>query len=250
MKLLRCHIENFGKLSNLTLDFSDEIHVIHEENAWGKSTLAAFLKAMLYGLDAKKSAGAIDKERNLYRPWQGGVYGGELDFEAGGREYRISRTFGRTEKTDEFHLYDLRTNLESSDFSKEIGLELFGLDSFSFKRSVYIAQNDCACETSDQINAKLGNLVDNTDDINNFESACQHLKEVLNQLTPDRVTGSIKKRKNYIMQLTQEIYAYESAESALNEVCQKELEAEARIEELLVIRKNYADALVTASEES
>ena len=168
MKLLACHIDNFGKLCDVTLQFTDGLNVINEANAWGKSTLAAFLKAMFYGLDAKKATGAFDKERVMYRPWQGGAFGGEVDFEINGKRYRISRTFGRTEKADEFHLYDLRTNLESFDYTEQIGAELFELDSTSFKRSIYIAQNDCVSEASDGIHAKLSNLVENTDDINNF----------------------------------------------------------------------------------
>jgi len=129
MKLLACHIDNFGKLSDVTLQFTDGLNVINEANAWGKSTLAAFLKAMFYGLDAKKTAGAFEKERIMYRPWQGGAFGGEVDFEINGKKYRISRSFGRTDKADEFHVYDLRTNIESLDFSEDIGAEIFGLDS-------------------------------------------------------------------------------------------------------------------------
>ena len=208
MKLLRCHIENFGKLSNLSMDFADGINVINESNAWGKSTLAAFLKVMFYGLDAKKEAGAFEKERVLYRPWQGGTFGGELDFEMNGKRFRISRSFGRTEKADEFHLYDLATNLECLDYSEQIGAEVFDLDSASFKRTIFIAQNDCVGGVSDRINAKLGNLAENTDDINNFDSASRHLRDILNQLTPDRVTGSIKKRKNFIAQLVQELRGF------------------------------------------
>lgn len=250
MKLLACHIENFGKLSNLSMNFTDGINVINESNAWGKSTLAAFFKAMFYGFEAKKETGAFDKERVLYRPWQGGAFGGELDFEVDGKKYRISRTFGRTEKTDEFHLYDLSTNLESFDYSENIGSELFDLDSASFKRSIFIAQNDCVGGVSDRINAKLGNLAENTDDINNFDSASRHLKEILNQLTPDRVTGSIKKRKNYITQLTQELRAFESAQEGLDGIKRKEQLVSSQIEELMGIRQNYAAALVVASEES
>lgn len=250
MKLLACHIDNFGKLSDVTLQFSNGLNVINEANAWGKSTLAAFLKAMFYGLDAKKSAGAFEKERVMYRPWQGGAFGGEVDFEIDGKKYRVSRTFGRTEKADEFHLYDLRTNLESFDFSENIGNEIFELDSVSFKRSIYIAQNDCASEASDGINAKLGNLAENTDDINNFESANRQLKEILNQLTPDRVTGSIKKRKNYITQLTQELRGFEAAQDGLEGILRKEQQVSQQIQELLMIRKNYAETLVTASEDS
>lgn len=250
MKLLACHIDNFGKLSDVTLQFSDGLNVINQANAWGKSTLAAFLKAMFYGLDSKKATGAFDKERNMYRPWQGGAFGGEVDFEINGKRYRISRTFGRTEKADEFHLYDLRTNLESFDYSEQIGAELFELDSVSFKRSIYIAQNDCISEVSDGIHAKLSNLVENTDDINNFESANQKLKDMLNQLTPERVTGSIKKRKGYITQLTQELRSFEAAQTGYEGIARKEKQVSKQIEELLVTRQGYADALVTASEDS
>lgn len=250
MKLLACHIENFGKLCDVTLQFKDGLNVINEANAWGKSTLAAFLKAMFYGLDAKKNAGAYEKERVMYRPWQGGAFGGELDFEVDGKQYRISRTFGRTEKTDEFHLYDLKTNLESTDYSANIGAEIFELDSASFKRSIYIAQNDCKSEASDGINAKLGNLAENTDDINNFESANQQLKDILNQLTPDRVTGSIKKRRNYITQLVQELRAFDAAQTGAEGIAKKEQQVSQQIQEVISVRKNYVDALVVAGEDS
>lgn len=250
MKLIACHIENFGKLSDLSVEFADGINVINESNAWGKSTLAAFLKVMFYGLDAKKDPKAFDKERNIYRPWQGGSFGGEVDFEVDGRCYRISRSFGRTEKNDEFHLYDLNTNLESEDYSGEIGLELFELDSASFKRSIYIAQNDCASATSDSINAKLGNLAENTDDINNFEAASSRMKAMLLALTPDRVTGSIKKRKGQITHLEQEIRSFESAQTGLDGVKAMELRVQEQVDEMQNIRKDYAAALVIASEDA
>ena len=42
MKLISCTIENFGKLNNVTYDFSGECNTICEDNGWGKSTLASF----------------------------------------------------------------------------------------------------------------------------------------------------------------------------------------------------------------
>lgn len=82
----------------------------------GKKYTGRFLRVMFYGFDSKRESGLFDKERVVFRPWQGGTYGGELDFSYQGKEYRISRTFGKTEKTDVFHLYDLSTNLECHDF--------------------------------------------------------------------------------------------------------------------------------------
>jgi uncharacterized protein YhaN len=250
LKLLSCHIENFGKIQNLSVDFSDGMHVINEPNAWGKSTLAAFIKVMFYGFDQKKEAGTFDKERTVYRPWQGGTYGGELEFEAGGQTYRISRTFGKSEKQDEFHLYDCVTNLECNDFSEDIGEELFDLDAASFKRSIYIMQNDCGSRTTDAINAKLGNLVENTNDINNYESAQEYLKDLANKLSPNRATGSIKKRRNQIAAVEQELHSYEAADQAITELGQKQQLALFNKESLMRQRESYAEQLKEASEES
>lgn len=250
MKLISCHIENFGKLSDVTIDFEDGFNLFHEPNAWGKSTLAAFLRVMFYGFDSKRESGSFDKERVVYRPWQGGTFGGELDFSYQDRGYRISRTFGRTEKTDSFHLYDLNTKLESHDFSSDIGMEIFGLDSASFKRSAFIAQNDCECGSTDAINAKLGNLVENTNDINNFETAQKRIHDRMNKLSPDRATGSIRKRKNTITLLTEELRSYDAAETAAKEISEKLSEKQKQRAELSEIRSQYAKALQLASEES
>ena len=111
MKLRSCHIDNFGKLSDLHLEFQDGVNLFHEPNAWGKSTLAAFLRVMFYGFDSKRESGLFDKERVVFRPWQGGTYGGELDFSYQGKEYRISRTFGKTEKTDVFQTVHWRNTV-------------------------------------------------------------------------------------------------------------------------------------------
>ena len=49
MKLIRCHIENFGVLSDFDFAFDDGLTIICQGNGFGKSTFAAFIKAMFYG---------------------------------------------------------------------------------------------------------------------------------------------------------------------------------------------------------
>ena len=46
MKLIRCHIENFGVLSDFDFVFDDGLTTICQGNGFGKSTFAAFIKAM------------------------------------------------------------------------------------------------------------------------------------------------------------------------------------------------------------
>ena len=96
MKLIRCKVENFGVLSDFSYQFDDGLTVIHEPNGSGKSTLAAFIKAMFYGLPSKGPRNVIENERKRYEPWQGGNYGGFLEFEYHGIVYRVTRKFGQT----------------------------------------------------------------------------------------------------------------------------------------------------------
>lgn len=202
MRLISCHIENFGKLHDYTIHFSDGANILCEENGWGKSTLAAFIRAMFYGLEGERKRSIEENERKRYSPWQGGVFGGQLTFEVGGKQYTITRTF---HEQDEFELRDAKTNVISNDYSSRIGEELFKVNRESFMRTVFIAQSDCETAVTDDVNAKIGNLTENSNDLNSFEAANARLKEILNSLTPSRKTGSIAQRKNEITELERKV---------------------------------------------
>lgn len=185
MKLLNLHIENFGTLRDYRLEFSKGMQVLHQENGWGKSTLAVFIKAMFYGLPATSKRSLDENERKKYTPWQGGVYGGSLEFESAKGRFRIERVFADKEKDDSFALYDLATKRPSTVYSENIGSELFGIDAGGFERSVYLSQRALDSKGGNaEISARLGNLLDDVDDIGSFEVA----KEILE-----------KRRRHYVM---------------------------------------------------
>ena len=217
MRLISCTIENFGKLNNVTYDFTNDCNTICEDNGWGKSTLASFIRVMFFGFKNETKKKLVDKERNRLMPWQKGVYGGEIVFEANGIVYSLRRTFGKKQADDEFQLRRKDTNMECDDFSSEIGEELFKIDAQSFERTVFIGQSDCVTATTDSINAKIGNLADNTDDINNFETAVGRLTAELNNITSTRATGSISKRKSEITQLQAQINNYCEIDKTIDE---------------------------------
>ena len=191
MKLISLYIENFGGLHQYSLDFSEGLTVIQEANGFGKTTLAEFIRAMFYGFPRK--AKTLDKNRRQkYTPWQGGKFGGNLTFEVEGKAYRMERTFGVTPKGDHFQLIDLSTNKKSDRFSEEIGLEIFGLDADSFERSTYLPQiREKVNLTTDSIRAKLGDLVEDTGDVGNFEKAITALKNKRSSFIPYRGNGGI-----------------------------------------------------------
>ena len=205
MKLIKCHIENFGKLSDFTYDFTEGCNTVCEDNGWGKSTLAAFLRVMLFGFRNEGKRDPLENERKRYSPWQKGIYGGELQFENEGKQYSVRRIFGSKSAEDEFQLTDPETHLPSKDFTENLGEELFRIDAGSFERTVFISQNDCETFVTDSINAKIGNLAENTDDINNFETADKRLNDLLNSMSPTRKTGSIRQSKDRITELKTQI---------------------------------------------
>ena len=63
MKLLRLEIESFGKLQGFSLDLDQGLNVICESNGFGKTTLAMFIKAMLYGLPSSTKRDMDKNER-------------------------------------------------------------------------------------------------------------------------------------------------------------------------------------------
>lgn len=136
MRLIRCNIMNFGTLCDFHYDFSEGINRIVRGNGFGKSTLAAFIRIMLYGFEGEGKRDSLSRERKFYEPWQGGNYGGDIEFSVGEKCYRVTRTFGKKADSDTFELRDMRTNLVVGDYSERLGIELFDMDSDTFRRTV------------------------------------------------------------------------------------------------------------------
>ena len=208
MKLISCYIENFGKLKDQEIFFDSGQSVIYEENGWGKSTLAAFIKVMFFGFDHEGKHDETVNERRRYLPWGNGVYGGRLVFETGGREYRLERTFGEKRAgSDTCALYDHGTN-HRYNISEEqapggnLGEALFGIDSRSFQRTVMIRQLDSsAAAATAEIGAKIGRVSNEVADMGSYETVRANLEKERNRLTPKRKTGQISKLKQEAAEL-------------------------------------------------
>ncbi len=172
MRILRLHVENFGTLKDLSLDFERGMNVLYHQNGWGKSTLAVFIKAMLYGLPASSKRSLDENERKKYTPWQGGAYGGSLEIETAKGAFRVERFFGAKESGDSFALFDLSSNRPSAVYTASLGEELFGIDAEGFERSTYLSQRALSGgKDNNSISAKLGNLLDDVGDIGNYDAA-------------------------------------------------------------------------------
>ena len=201
MKLLSCHIENFGKLSDFAYRFEDGLNMLFSENGWGKSTLAAFLGVMFYGFDGENKRTEESNERMRYRPWQGGTYGGSVTFACRDRTYRMLRVFGSRKKDDVFSLFDDETGLSSDAFSERIGEEIFGIDRESFRRTVFWSQQDHETAATTLIQAKIGDLTAEQADLPAYDTAMKLLQKQAERLRPDRASGLIRKNEERLRTL-------------------------------------------------
>ncbi len=204
MKLIECYVENFGKLHQFKYNYEEGFNSILELNGWGKTTFAAFIKAMLYGLEASRRKNLDEDERRKYMPWQGGKYGGYIIFSVGGKEYRVQRTFAESVKDDEFKLFDQKTNLECHDFSENLGEDLFKLDREAYSRSAFIPQQAIEISSNDSISTKLGNLIESENDMNHFDPAKEKLDRARKEYIKTGGRGKIALAENRLSQLQEE----------------------------------------------
>lgn len=133
-------IKSFGRITDMTMEFSDKINVIEGENESGKSTIAAFIRYMLYGFT---DDGAEISERKKRINWDLGVAQGSMYVRVKGKRYMISRTTVPTDDSDrttyreEASIIDVETGAPA--FGKlPAGEVFFGVDSTLFDNTAFI----------------------------------------------------------------------------------------------------------------
>ncbi len=180
MKITSIYIENFGCLHAYRLEPEAGLSVICEDNGFGKTTLAAFISAMLYDLPVTRKTDPCENERKKYQPWQGGAFGGTMTFTVGARHYRAERFFAASgsRRGDTFTLYDLDLGTVSDDYGPDLGMALFGVDAEGFARSAFLPQRALSVGISNEsITAGLNNALSADHDTGGYDTAVALLEK-------------------------------------------------------------------------
>lgn len=181
MIITKLHIESFGTLHDLDLEFNDNLNQICKANGWGKSTLGVFLKAMFYGMSAKARGNAFNYERSKYMPWQGGNYGGFIEFMFQNQPYRLTRYFGKTPEGDYQELLNLTTMIVAPNPKSEIGEVVFGVGKETFEITAYFPQLNFLPTDNGEIKAELTGANKFQNDQANFERAIKIIESKISQ---------------------------------------------------------------------
>ncbi len=223
MIIKKLHIENFGKLSNIDINFNSSINEILKENGWGKTTLSIFIKSMFYGMSAKTRGSDYKSERTRYMPWNGGVYGGYIEYKIGEKVYRVTRTFGKTPESDSYELLDYENNSVEKIEQTTLGDRIFGLGEESFKMTAFFPQLDFKSSSNSELTAYLTGVNKYKNDLSNIDKAIKKLNEKrleIKRLIPKKSDIEEQRLKlNQIKNLKESLYLQmESEEKKSNEL--------------------------------
>ena len=250
MKLTELYIENFGKLSSFKYSFSQGLNTINEDNGYGKSTLAVFIKSMLYGMEDTKRVKLDENDRKKYMPWGGGVCGGTLTFTVGKKKYRIERTFAPKASDDTFTLYDCESGKVSDDYTENLGDELFGINADGFERTVFLSERRLSVKNDNKtISAKLSDLVGYDCDLGELDEANAALEDRRKYYQKRGGAGKISDIKARITDIETEINEILRIREQLPECEHKAAECEKEIKRLESVLTKFESRKQTLSYE-
>ena len=215
MRLISCHIEGFGKFSDRSFDFGAGLTVFNEENGFGKTTLSAFIKAMLYGLEGYRRNTKEFTDRQKYYPFGDSRFGGSLTFSYEGKEYTVTRFFGEKSETDDT-LSVTHLGILTDAFAGGVGETLLGLDKASFERVAFINAEDTEIGTTDTVNRMLGGV--DAGEEASFERAVRILDDAAKEYKKSRgADAKISLTEKRVVALEERVRNLRSVRGALSE---------------------------------
>lgn len=244
MQINEAKIFNFGKLQNCSFQFAPGINVIYGENEAGKSTLSAFLKGMLFGME-KGRGKAADNPYRRYEPWHApAFYSGALRFTVDGKPFYLERNFYYKEKRE-----ILRNEADGEELSVACGdlsILLGGIRETDFCSTYVVPQSGAATGTelseilaefySDAAGSGDGNLP--------VKKALQALQNKKKELNADlKNEKNAKEKVLYDCRLERELL-----EREIEKIKPEVAEAERELKRLEAAKKAQMERYVRAQE--
>ncbi|WP_455024072.1 ATP-binding protein [Oribacterium sinus] len=200
MILEKLYIDGFGKFSDYSLNFSPSIQILYGENEAGKSTIHAFIQAMLYGIPK----GASKKEIFFqYRPFSKALgFGGSLTFSHQGKSYCVQRDFLQGGEAHITILPQGEKLFEGESFLQSV-LSPFSLESFKNTVSIRQLKSSTEREMVYELQAMLSNFQESGNVELNPQAALDYLEQeearLREKIIPDatkRYSGLLGEVKN------------------------------------------------------
>lgn len=212
MEIKELQIKHFGKFQNQSIRFHGGLNVLYGENEMGKTTLHAFIRAMLFGMEREKGKASKNNEYVLREPWDNpSYYAGTIRFESGKKMYRLSRNFSENGQTVELFCETDGEELPAG--QQQIRQLLDGFNEATFCNTVFVGQrtSETASELADEIRNFVINYQEEGNGELNVKEAISRLKEKRQDLERKRKQSQeekkekIQKMKTKVKELEREL---------------------------------------------
>lgn len=220
----------FGRLEKARLEPGPGLTLIHAPNEGGKSTWAAFWRAMLYGIDTRdRDKKGYLADKNRYQPWSGAPMEGEVVLEYEGRDITIRRgPRGNTPFGSFTAVYTGTQEPVPGLAASNCGELLTGVGAEVFTRSAFLGNGNLSLTTAPELERRIAALVTSGEEDVSFSQAMGRLKEWKNRRQVNRSVGEIPRLEAELAQ-TQE--ALEQLERVSADVARLEGERAALVRE-------------------
>lgn len=183
----------FGKLQRQSLELMDGLNIIEAPNESGKSTWAAFIRAMLYGINTReRDRYGFIAEKNLYQPWDGGTMEGSAQLSWGGREITLRRTSKNNAPLGQFQAVYTGTEEAVPELTGDNAGELLtGVGREAFERSAFVGQSSIAVTGSAELERRISAIVSSGQEDVSYSETEQQLREWKNRRQSNQKNGLI-----------------------------------------------------------
>ena len=195
----------FGKLERAHLELNEGLNLLYAPNEGGKSTWAAFWKAMLYGIDTRdRDKKGYLADKNKYQPWSGLPMEGEVVLEWQGIDITLRRRAKGTTPFGSFSAVYTGTEEPVVGLTGEnCGQMLTGVSREVFERSAFIGGNgDLSVSSAPDLERRIAALVSSGQEDVSYSQTEGRLKEWLNRRKVNRTTGLIPKLEEELVQVS------------------------------------------------
>ena len=203
----------FGRLDRARLEPGPGLTLIHGPNEGGKSTWAAFWRAMLYGIstrDQNKKGYLADKNR--YQPWSGAPMEGEIQLELEGRDITIRRGPRRNIPFGAFSAVYTGTQEPVPGLTaSNCGELLTGVGAEVFTRSAFLGDGGLSLTTAPELERRIAALVTSGEEDVSFSQAMERLKGWKNRRQVNKSVGDIPKLEAQLAQVRENLEALEAS---------------------------------------
>ena len=257
MIIEKLDIRSFGLLKDMTLEFAPTVNVIEGQNEAGKSTIAAFIKYMLFGFDTVENDDTLS-ERKKRINWDTGMAEGSMVVRVKDKRYLISRSTTPTVKQDgrpaykeESSIIDMESGATA--FGKmPAGEVFFGVTRDLFENTAFLGQIGDSAINEDSVKESIENILFSASEKINNQRAMNKISEKMEGLVHRGGSGGVIHDLMHKQEALEEAMARSNEdnkqilakETELFKIRQERLEAESKLERLFDLSSSYNSVML------